>query len=152
MRSPSSANSTAGSRTRSALPCVAALIRQGWISLFFWIAFGLQIEAFIGFRIPALLDDPVRRELFRLAHAHGTLLSVVLIVGAVCGRLDLILRLDRISSFGLGSAGLLLPLGFLLGGLWHSKGEPGFGIVLVPIGALLLLATALRFAWSTPSR
>lgn len=136
---------------RSIPPRVATLIRQGWISLFFWIAFGLLIEAFIGFRIPALLDDPVRRDLFRLAHAHGTLLSVVLIVGAICARLDLI-RLDRISSFGLGSAAVLLPLGFLLGGLWHFKGEPGFGIVLAPIGALLFLATALRFAWSGPSR
>src|SRR4051812_24856301 len=136
---------------RSAPPRVATLVRQGWISLFFWIAFGLLIEAFIGFRIPALLDDPVRRELFRLAHAHGTLLSVVLIAGAICARLGLI-RFDRIGSVGLRSAAVLMPLGFLLGGLWHLKGEPGFGIVLVPMGALLLLATALHFAWSAASR
>ena len=136
---------------RSAPPRVATLVRQGWISLFLWIAFGLLIEAFIGFRIPALLDDPVRRELFRLAHAHGTLLSVVLIVGAMCARLDLI-RLDRMSSLGLRTAAVLLPFGFLLGGLWHFKDEPGSGIVLVPIGALLFLATALHFVRSAPSR
>ena len=66
------------------------LIRQGWISLAVWIAVGILIEGFIGFRTPALLDDQVRRELFRLAHAHGTLLSLVLIVAAICARLDLI--------------------------------------------------------------
>ena len=134
---------------RSTLPEAAALIRQGWISLAVWIAFGILIEGFIGFRTPALLDDSIRRELFRLAHAHGTLLSLVLITAAICARLELI-RLDRIAALGLRSAALLLPVGFLLGGLWHFKDDPGLGIVLVPVGAVLLLATALHLAWSGP--
>jgi len=142
---------TFSSKMGSAPPRVSTLIRHGWVSLFFWIAFGLLIEAFIGFRIPALLDDPVRRGHFRLAHAHGTLLSVVLIVAAICARLDLI-RLDLMGSVGLRSAAVFLPLGFLLGGLWHAKDGPGFGIVLVPIGVLLLLATAIHLASSAPSR
>jgi hypothetical protein len=125
------------------------LIRQGWISLALWIAFGLAIEAFIGFRIPALLDDSIRRDFFRLAHAHGTLLSVVLLAAGICARLDLI-RLSRAGSFGLRAAALLLPFGFLLGGLWHFKNDPGPGIILVPVGALLLLATALYFSKSAP--
>src|SRR5258705_13224014 len=62
------------------------LICQGWISLAAWIVFGLLIEGLIGFRSPALLDDSVRREMFRLAHAHGTLLNLVLIAAAVCAR------------------------------------------------------------------
>ena len=66
------------------------MIRQGWISLAVWIAFGILIEGFIGFRSPALLDDSVRREMFRLAHAHGTLLNLVLLAAAICARLDLI--------------------------------------------------------------
>ena len=33
---------------------------------------------------------PVRREMFRLAHAHGTLLNLVLLAAAICARLDLI--------------------------------------------------------------
>ena len=128
-----------------------SLIRQGWISLAFWIGFGLAIEAFIGFRIPALLDDAIRRDLFRLAHAHGTLLSVVLLAAGICARLDLI-RISRAGSLGLRAAASLLPLGFLLGGLWHFKNDPGTGIVLVPVAALLLLATALHFSWSAPLR
>jgi hypothetical protein len=99
--------------SRSAPPS-ASLIRQAWISLTFWIAFGLLIEAFIGFRIPALLDDSIRRDLFRLAHAHGTLLSVVLLAAGICARLDLI-RLSRAGSFGLRGATVLVPFGFLLG-------------------------------------
>jgi hypothetical protein len=129
----------------------SALIRQGWISLAAWISFGILIEGLIGFRTPALVDDLVRRDMFRLAHAHGTLLNLVLIAAAICARLELI-RLGRFSSLGLRSAAILLPLGFLLGGLWHFKDDPGLGICLVPLGALLLLATALHLAWSTPRR
>jgi hypothetical protein len=129
----------------------SALIRQGWISLAAWISFGILIEGLIGFRTPALVDDLVRRDMFRLAHAHGTLLNLVLIAAAICARLELI-RLGRFSSLGLRSAVILLPLGFLLGGLWHFKDDPGLGICLVPLGALLLLATALHLAWSTPRR
>jgi hypothetical protein len=129
----------------------SALIRQGWISLAAWLAFGIMIEGLIGFRTPALLDDPVRRDMFRLAHAHGTLLNLVLIAAAICARLELI-RLGPISSLGLRAAVILLPSGFLLGGLWHFKDDPGLGICLVPIGALLLLATALHLGWSPRRR
>ena len=89
--------------------------------------------------------------MFRLAHAHGTLLNVVLIVAAICAQLNLI-QLGPLSSLGLRSAVVLLPLGFLFGGLWHFKDDPGLGICLVPIGALLLLATALHLGWSTSRR
>ena len=125
----------------------APLIRQGWISLAAWIAFGIFIEGLIGFRTPALLDDSVRRDMFRLAHAHGTLLNLVLIAAAICARLELV-RIGRIASLGLRSSVVLLPVGFLLGGLWHFKDDPGLGIFLVPVGALLLLATALQLALS----
>ena len=125
----------------------APLIRQGWISLAAWIAFGILIEGLIGFRTPALLDDPVRRDMFRLAHAHGTLLNLVLIAAAICARLELI-RIGRGASFGLRSAVVLLPVGFLFGGIWHFQDDPGLGILLVPIGALLLLATATQLALS----
>lgn len=125
----------------------APLIRQGWISLALWIAFGILIEGFIGYRTPSLLDDSVRRDMFRLAHAHGTLLNLVLITAAICARLDLI-RIGRSASLGLRSSVALLPAGFLLAGIWHFKDDPGLGIFLVPIGALLLLAAALQLGLS----
>jgi len=126
------------------------LIRQGWISLAAWIVFGLLIEGLIGFRSPVLLDDSTRREMFRLAHAHGTLLNLVLIAAAICAKLDLV-RIGPIASLGLRSAVVLLPAGFLLAGIWHFKDDPGLGILLVPIGAVLLLAVALGIAFSVES-
>jgi len=126
------------------------LIRQGWISLAAWIVFGLLIEGLTGFRSPVLLDDSTRREMFRLAHAHGTLLNLVLIAAAICAKLDLV-RLGTIASLGLRSAVVLLPAGFLLAGIWHFKDDPGLGILLVPIGAVLLLAVALGIAFSVES-
>ncbi len=125
----------------------AGLIRQGWISLAAWIVFGLLIEGLIGFRSPVLLDDSIRRDLFRLAHAHGTLLNLVLIAAAICARLDLI-RFGGMTSLGLRAAVVLLPGGFLLGGIWHFKDDPGVGILLVPVGAVLLLTTALQIGCS----
>ena len=129
----------------------AAMVRQAWISLAAWIVFGLLVEGLIGFRSPALLDDPVRRDMFRLAHAHGTLLNLVLIAAAICARLDLI-HLGRLTSLGLRAAVVLLPVGFLLGGLWHFKDDPGLGILLVPIGAVLLLTTAFQIGYSAFQR
>ena len=129
----------------------AGLIRQGWISLALWIAFGILIEGFSAFRSPAYLDDAVRREMFRLAHAHGTLLNLVLLGAAICAHLNLI-RLGPMTSLGLRSAVLLLPAGFLFGGLWHFKDEPGPAILLVPVGAVLLLATVIYISLTLPRR
>ena len=123
------------------------LIRQGWISLAAWIVFGLLIEGLIGFRSPVLLDDSTRRDMFRLAHAHGTLLNLVLIAAAICARLDLI-RCGRVTSLGLRAAVVLLPGGFLLGGIWHFKDDPGVAILLVPVGAALFLTIVLQIGCS----
>ncbi len=127
------------------------MIRQGWISLALWIAFGILLEGFNAFRSPALLDDAVRRDMFRLAHAHGTLLNLVLLAAAICARLDLI-RLGPMTSLGLCSAVIVLPAGFLFAGLWHFKDEPGLAILLVPVGAVLLLATAIHISLTLPRR
>jgi hypothetical protein len=127
------------------------LICQGWISLAVWIVFGLLIEGLIGFRSPTLLDDLVRRDMFRLAHAHGTLLNLVLIAAAICARLDLI-RLGRLTSLGLRAAVVLLPVGFLLAGIWHFKDDPGIAIFLVPLGAVLLLSSAFQIGYSALRR
>ena len=130
---------------------LTGLMRQGWISLAALIAFGILIEGLSGFRSPALLDDMIRRDMLRLAHAHGTLLNLMLIVAAICARLDLIL-LGRAAAWELRTAVLVLPLGFLFGGLWHFKDDPGFAIGLVPIGAVLLLVSAIHIALTTRRR
>ena len=43
-------------------------------------------------------------------------------------------------------ASLLLPGGFFLGGVVIYAGDPGLGILLVPVGALLLLTAVLLTA------
>jgi hypothetical protein len=42
-----------------------------------------------------------------------------------------------------------LPGGFFLGGLWVIPPDPGLGIVLVPIGGLLLVAAVAFVARQT---
>jgi hypothetical protein len=39
----------------------------------------------------------------------------------------------------LAPALLLMPAGFLLGGIWAQGGDPGLGAVLIPAGALALV-------------
>ena len=114
------------------------MIRQGWISLAAWIVFGILIEGLIGFRSPVLLDDSIRRDMFRLAHAHGTLLNLVLIAAAICARLDLI-HFGRVTSLGLRAAVVLLPGGFLLG---------GYGIIeTIPASAFFWCQSAPCFSF-----
>lgn len=129
----------------------APLIRQAWISLALWIVFGILLEGFRAFRSPAVLDDAVRQDMFRLAHAHGTLLNLVLIAAVICARLELI-QLGPGASLGLRASVILLPVGFLFGGLWHFKDEPGLAILLVPIGAVILLVTSVYIGLTLPKR
>ena len=41
---------------------------------------------------------------------------------------------------------VLMPLGFFLGGILNSEGDPSLGILLVPPGALLLVVALVRVA------
>ena len=45
----------------------------------------------------------------------------------------------RVASSCLGAATLLVPGGFFLGGIFVYGGDPGLGVLLVPVGALCLL-------------
>jgi hypothetical protein len=115
----------------------------GWCALLLFLGLGAFLEFLHGFKIGFYLDpgQRLRRELWTLAHAHGTLLGLVQIGfaagvtqfgGWTAGRL-------KLASFFLLDATVLIPLGFFLGGLAPSEGDPWLGILLVPPGALLLL-------------
>jgi hypothetical protein len=116
-------------------------LRFGWWSLFAFLALGLVLETLHGFKLGWYLDADVemRRLMFTLAHAHGTLLALVNIAAGLTLRGVKGFELERGASLALRWGGLLLPIGFLLGGLVIHQGDPGFGVLLVPIGALLLL-------------
>lgn len=119
-------------------PACLSMGRQGWLGFALWMTFGLVLEGLLGYKIPAYLADPQRRELFRLAHAHGTLLSLLLVLAA--------LWIERGHSVPhraicilLRVGSVLLPVGFLLAGVWHFESDPGFAIWLVPLGAVLII-------------
>src|SRR5215208_1041709 len=91
---------------------VRTILFQGWLGIAFWMTFGLLLEGLLGYKIPAYLNDAQRRELFQLAHAHGTLLNVVLLIAAFCAKC-FALEIPRLAQLALRFGSLLMPLGFL---------------------------------------
>lgn len=118
---------------------------QGWLSLAFWMSAGFLFESLMAFKSPAYLDDSLRRELFRLAHAHGSLLGVVLVVAAIWARGN-DAKIARVAVHALRFGAAVMPMGFLMAGLWHPESDPGFAIWLVPIGALPLIFSLISIA------
>lgn len=115
----------------------------GWWGLLLFLSLGIALETMHGFKVGYYLDPAhkLRRLLWTLAHAHGTLLSLVH-VGFALGLASFgrwTPRRLKLASFFLLDALLLLPLGFFLGGIGHSEVDPSPGVLLVPVGALLLL-------------
>ena len=104
---------------------------------------GFLLEALHGFKVRGYVGaaSETRRLMWTLAHAHGTLLSVLNIVFALTLRGIPELRLERpaLASRLLLLASVVLPAGFFLGGVQFYAGDPGLGVLLVPIGAALLL-------------
>jgi hypothetical protein len=113
------------------------LMFQGWASIALWMSVGLLLEGLLGYKIPYYLNDLQRRELFRLAHTHGTFLGLVLIAAALCQKHRATLPRAAAVALSLGSA--LMPLGFLLSGIWHPEGDPGPAVWIVPPAALLII-------------
>ena len=127
---------------------LTGLSRQGWIGIAFWMSFGLLVEGLIGFRAPVYLQDPVRRELFRLAHTHGTVLSMLLLIVVVYLAKNFIVPpLAALWSLRIGT--ILMPVGFLLGGIWHYESDPGTLIFFAPVGGLMIILGVLAIAVST---
>jgi len=128
--------------------------RVGWVFLLVFLSMGLFLESMHGFKIGWYNDvsNATRREMFTLAHAHGTLLGLIHIAfAATLAALPGVAERSRIASRLLLSGGILLPLGFFLGGFYIYGGDPGLGILLVPPGGLALIgaaALALRAALS----
>ena len=118
---------------------------QAWLSIAIWMTFGLLLEGFLGYKIPAYLQDQQRRELFRLAHTHGAFLGLLLLV-AVLATHRFNLTPPRAAQVALRIGTSVVPIGFLLAGIWHYEGDPGLAIWLVPPAALLIVFGAIAFA------
>lgn len=129
-------------------------LRFGWWSLLVFLSLGGALETFHGFKIGWYVDvgNEMRRLMFTLAHAHGTALSLVNIAAGLTAQKMERFDLRPSVSFSLIWAGLLFPLGFFLGGLVTYGGDPGLGIWLVPIAALLLFYAVGRIALDLSKR
>lgn len=123
-------------------------LRFGWWSLLVFLSLGGLLEIFHGLKIGWYVDvgNDMRRLMFTLAHAHGTALALVNVAAGLTARSMKGLIGRSSVSFGLIWAGILFPLGFFLGGVVTYGGDPGLGIWLVPIAALLLFYSVLRLA------
>ncbi len=126
--------------------------RFGWWSLLCFLSLGVLLESMHGLKIGFYLDvaNDTRRLMWTLAHAHGTLLSVIHLVFGMYLTTGPVWRPGALSvaSRCLTGAGVLLPAGFFLGGVVIHDGDPGLGILLVPIGAAMLFVAVLFAARS----
>jgi len=116
-------------------------LRHGWWALFVFLTLGVMLETLHGFKIGWYLDAnaEIRRLMFTLAHAHGTLLALVNIAAGVTLRVVEGFDLEKNVSRALIWGSPILPLGFFLGGIVIHEGDPGLGVLLVPIGAFMLV-------------
>lgn len=125
-------------------------LRFGWWSLLVFLALGLALETLHGFKVGFYLDvaNSTRRLMWTLAHAHGALLGLIHVVFGLSLRAapDSVPPRLALLSRALVGAGVLLPGGFFLGGVTFYAGDPGVGIALVPVGAVLLLLAVLLAA------
>lgn len=121
----------------------------GWWTLAIYTLLGLVLEAAHGLKLGWYLDltSATRRLSMTLGHAHGTLLGLVNIAFALSlphAKLSDV-AIAR-ASFALRFATVLLPAGFLLGGLVVYSGDPGLAIVVVPPSAAVLIVGLVTFA------
>lgn len=118
-------------------------IRFGWSQLLFFLILGIVLEAMHGFKVGWYLNagEETRRLLLTLAHAHGVLLGLLNIAFAasVSAHRAMSPATARLASPLLLAGSIMMPSGFLLGGLVTYGGDPGLGVFLVAPGVLLLL-------------
>jgi hypothetical protein len=100
------------------------------------------------------VSNETRRLMWTLAHAHGALLGVINVLFGLTLRAAPATEARRpLASKLLVGATILVPSGFFLGGVSFYAGDPGVCIVLLPVGAMLLLAAIFLIAraeWQSP--
>lgn len=125
-------------------PALRKTLRVGWLLLAVSLPMGVTLEALHGFKVGWYLASEMRRELWRLAHAHGTLLGILCLVFVALAPAHLAdgarVSIARLLRWG----AVLMPLGFFAGGILNTEGDPSLGIVLSPVGATLLIIALFR--------
>jgi hypothetical protein len=112
-----------------------------------FLTMGLLLESLHALKIQSYLgvQQETRRLMWTLAHAHGTLLGLLNLAFAFTVRVAIGWTGTRrtVASRLLGVATILMPAGFFLGGWFTYSGDPGLGILLVPVGGVLLFGAVL---------
>jgi hypothetical protein len=111
-----------------------------WAAL--WLFFGLAVDFLHGTKDISFLADSVRREMWRLAHAHGMLLSLFFVLA------DARLAPRRPHAILMFAGLLALPLGFFLGGIKTTETDPFVGVMLVPAGGFAYFLGFAAAAWA----
>lgn len=113
----------------------------GWGALLVFAAGGLALEALHAFKLGFYLDvgQETRRLMWTLAHAHGGFMGGLNLAFALTAPRFSWKNGGQRPSRSLRAATLLLPGGFLLGGLNTHGGDPGIGVLLAPVGGLCLV-------------
>jgi hypothetical protein len=148
---------TSESKLQSKSDLVGRHIRFGWGQILLFLMLGVVLEAMHGFKIGWYLNagEETRRMLLTLAHAHGILLGIVNIAYGLTlrGLPGMASASGRFESPLLMTASMMMPSGFLLGGLVTYGGDPGFGIFLVgPGAAMLVVAVGMIFRATRQAR
>ncbi len=117
-------------------------LRLALATTLLFLAMGLGLEAMLGLRAQGAVDDGVRRELWRLGHAHGALGGLLNVALAYAmERLRTPAAWARRIRLAALLGALAVGLGFVGGGLWHGPTDPGPLVLAVPAGALMLLSS-----------
>jgi hypothetical protein len=130
-------------------------MRVGWHGLLIFGALGLLLEILHAWKNPSYLGvgNEMRRLMWTLAHAHGIGLSLLQIGYAATIAVMFSEPRPRLvhASRLLDASMLLIPLGFFLGGAVPYQSDPGIGVILVPLGALLFLAATFLTSVELPA-
>jgi hypothetical protein len=140
------AESVTGESTVRRTETVKRHLRFGWWSLFVFVLMGTVLEGLIGFKWTPYMTNDTRQVLWRLAHAHGTLLGLVHLAFALTVHSGESAMPHRWISPSLITASILLPGGFFAGGIFTFNGDPGVGVLVVPLGACFMIAAVLLIA------
>jgi hypothetical protein len=113
----------------------------GFASLAVFALLGVLLEGLHAFKVDGYLNaaHETRRMMLRLAHAHGTLIALVNVAYGLTLR-AFPEAASKLASSAFLAALALVPLGFGLGAVGAQGGDPGALVLLVPAGALALIA------------
>lgn len=130
--------------------CARYHLGFGWWSLLVFLSLGAILEGLLGFKFIFYMSvtHETRRLMWTLAHAHGSLLALVHVAFAATLFLSAswVPASRTLASRCLCGASLLIPSGFFLGGVVVYDGDPSLGILLLPVGAVLLFVAVLLTA------